>query len=129
MGPVCWTRKDHTVHEVGVEVSQEECEIEEVSINSVYLNNKQSLITAQLEMQVSNNAIRIPYKIDTSSEGNLILLYIFKNLFRNKSVEQLKMSLKSNIKLKKYSGMQIEQLGTCAVTIKFKNLKKQCVFL
>ena len=24
--------------------------------------------------------------------------------------------------------MQIEQLGTCAVTMKFKNLKKQCVF-
>ena len=24
--------------------------------------------------------------------------------------------------------MQIEQLGTCVVTIKFKNLKKQCVF-
>ena len=29
---VCWSRKDHTVHEVRVEVPQEECEIEEVSI-------------------------------------------------------------------------------------------------
>ena len=109
------------VHEVGVEVSQEECKIEEVSINSVYLNNKQLLITAQLEMQVSDNALKVPYKVDTGSEGNLMLLYIFKKLFRNKSVEQLKRSIKSNIKLKTYNGMQIEQLGMCAVTIKFKN--------
>ena len=38
------------VHEVEVDLSQEEGEIEEVGINSVYLNNKWSLITAQLEM-------------------------------------------------------------------------------
>ena len=47
---VCQSRKDHVVHEVGVEMAQEEGIIEEVSINSAYLNNKQSLITAQLEM-------------------------------------------------------------------------------
>ena len=57
-----------------------------------------------------------------------MLLYIFKKLFRNGSAEQLKKSIKSNIKLKTYNGMQIEQLGTCAVTISFKDLKKQCVF-
>ena len=51
-------------------------------------------------------------------------LYIFKKLFRNKSVEQLKRSIKSNIKLKTNNGMQIEQLGMCMVTIKFKNFKK-----
>ena len=112
------------VHEVGVEVSQEACETEEVSINSVYLNNKWSLITAQLEMQVNDNSLKVPYKIDTSSEGNLMSLYIFRKLFRKKSVEQLKRSIKSSIKLKTYDGMQIEQLGTCMVTIKFKNLKK-----
>ena len=116
-------------HEVGVEMAQEEGVIEQVSINSVYLNNKWLLITAQLEMQVGNNGLKVQYKIDTSSEGNLMLLYIFKKLFRNGLVEQLKRSIKSNIKLQTYNGMQIEQLGTCAVTIKFKDLKKQCVFL
>ena len=45
---VCQSRKDQVVHKVEVEVSQEEGKIEEVSINSVCLNNKQSLITAQL---------------------------------------------------------------------------------
>ena len=124
---VCWSRKDCAVHEVGVEIVQEEGIIEEVSINSVYLNNKRSLITAQLEMQVGNNALKVQYKIDTGSEGNLISLYIFKMLVRNELAEQLKRSIKSNIKLKTYNGMQIEQLGMCAVTIKFKDLKKQCV--
>ena len=79
---VCWSRKDHAVHEVGVELAQEEGMIEEVGINSVYLNNKWSLITAQLEMQVGNNALKVPYKIDTGSEGNLMPLYIFKKLFK-----------------------------------------------
>ena len=117
------------VHEVGVEMAQEEGIIEEVSINSVYLNNKWSLITAQLEMQVSNNALKVPYKIDTSSEGQLnATVYISEFFFRNKSVEQLERSIKSNIKLKTYNGMQIEQLGMCVVTIKFKNLKKRCVY-
>ena len=82
------------------------------------------LITSQLEIQVSDNVLKIPYKIDTSSEGNLMLLYIFKKLLRNKSVEQLKRSIKSNIKLKTCNGMEIEQLGMCVVTIKFKNFKK-----
>ena len=91
---MCQSRKDHAVHEVEVDVSQEEGEIEEVSINSVYLNNKQSLITTELETQVDKNTIKIPYKIDTSSEGNLMPLYIFKKLCGNRSVEQLKRSIK-----------------------------------
>ena len=86
---MCQSRKDHTVHEVEVEVSQEVDKIEEVSINSVYLNNKQLLITADLEMQVSKNTVKIPYKIDTGSEGNLMPLYIFKRLCGHQSIEQL----------------------------------------
>ena len=42
--------------------------------------------------------------------------------------EQLKRSIKGNIKLKTYYGTHVTQLGTCAVLIKFKNLKKLCVF-
>ena len=79
-------------------------------------------------MQVSKNPIKIPYKIDTGNEGNLVPLYIFKKLCGNRSVEQLKRSIKNNIKLKTYNGMQIEQLGMCMATIKFKNFKKKCVF-
>ena len=42
--------------------------------------------------------------------------------------EQLKGSIKSNIKLKTYNGTYITQLGTCPVTIEFKNSKKHWVF-
>ena len=41
---------------------------------------------------------------------------------------QLKRSVKGNIKLKTYNGMHITQLGTCTVHIKFKNIKKRCIF-
>ena len=78
-----------------MEVSQEDDEIEEVSINSVYLNNKLLLIIADLETQVSENTLKIPYKIDTGSEGNLKPLYIFKRLCEHQSIEQLKRSIKT----------------------------------
>ena len=72
-------------------------------------------------MQVGKTTIEVPYKIDTSSEGNLIPLYIFRKLIKNMPEEQLKGSIKGNIKLKTYNGTHITQLGTCAVLIKFKN--------
>ena len=51
---VCRSRRDHTVHEVEIEMVQEPQEegIETVSINSIYLNKNRLLITAHLEMQV-----------------------------------------------------------------------------
>ena len=48
-----------------------------VSINSLYINKKGSLIMAKLEVQADKTALEIPYKIDTGSEGNLMPLYIF----------------------------------------------------
>ena len=44
------------------------------------------------------------------------------------SEEQLKKSMKSNIKIKTYNGTHITQLGTCAVLVKFKSLKRHCIF-
>ena len=79
-------------------------------------------------MQAGKTALEIQYKIDTGSKGNLMPLYIFQKLFANMSKEQLKRSVKGNIKLKMYNGMDIMQLGTCAVQIKFKNIKKRCIF-
>ena len=67
------------VHEVGIEMgpdSQGE-DREIVSIKSLYLNRKWSLITANLETQVGETALEIPYKINTGSEDNLMPLYIF----------------------------------------------------
>ena len=127
---VCKSKGRGAVHEVEIEMgpdSQGE-DMEIMSINSLYLNRKWSLIMANLEMQVGETALEIPYKINTGSEGNLMPLYIFQKLFQNMSKEQLKRSVKGNIKVKTYNGMHIRQLGTCMVHIKFKNVKKRCIF-
>ena len=79
-------------------------------------------------MQVGKTALEILYKIDMGSEENLMPLYIFQKLFANMSDEQLKRSVKGNIRLKMYNGTHIMQLGMCAVQIKFKIIKKRCVF-
>ena len=67
------------MHEVEIEMgpdSQGE-DIEIVSINSLYLNRKWSLIMENLEMQAGETVLEISYKIYTGSEGNLMPLYIF----------------------------------------------------
>ena len=64
-------------------------EVETVSIDSVHLNKNQSLITTKLEMQAGRNTVEIPYKIDTGSEGNIMLLFMFRKLFKNTTEEQL----------------------------------------
>ena len=118
------------VHEVEIDMepdSQGE-DTEIVSINSLYINRKRSLIMAKWEMQVGKTALEILYKIDTGSKGNLMSLYIFQKLFANMSKEQLKRLMKENIKLKMYNGMCIMQLGACMVQIKLKNIEKRCIF-
>ena len=105
-----------------------EGEVETVSIDSVHLNKNQSLITAKLETQAGGNTIEILYKFDTGSEGNIMPLFMFKKLFRNTTEEQLQKSIQSHIRLKMYNKMHKTQLGMCAVVIKFKNIKKRCVF-
>ena len=127
---VCRSKRSHAVHEVETDMepgSQGE-NTEVVSINSLYINRTRSLIMAKLERQAGKTVLEIPYKIDTGSEGNIMLLYIFQKLFANMSNEQLKRSVKGNIRLKMYNGTHIMQLGMCAVQIKFKNIKKRCVF-
>ena len=84
---------------------------------------------AKLQMQAGKVLLEIPYKIDTGSEGNIMLLYIFQKLFPNIGKEQLKRSVKGNIKLKTCTHItHIMLLGMCAVQIKFKNITKRCTF-
>ena len=118
------------MHELEVEVAQEtqEAEIETVSINSVHLNINWSLITAYLGTQVGKSSVEIPYKIDTGNKGNIMPLYIFEKLFKDTTDEVLRKSIKSNIRLYTYNNTNITQLGMCVVLIKFKNVKKCCIF-
>ena len=93
---VCRSMRDHMAHGVEMEMAQapQEEVRETVSNNSVYLNRNQLLITVQLEKQVGKTILEAPYKIDTGNEDNLMPLYIFKRVFKNMSVEQLKGSIK-----------------------------------
>ena len=67
------------VHEVEIDMEPESQgeDTEIVSINSVYVNRKWSSIMAKVEIQVGKAVLEIPYKIDTGSEVNIMLLYIF----------------------------------------------------
>ena len=71
------------VNEMEQEVSQEyqEDDIEMVSINSVYMNKNQSMLTTKVDMHAGDNKVIIPYKIDIGSDGNIIPWYVFKKLF------------------------------------------------
>ena len=106
---VCRSKRNCTVHGVEIDMEPESQgeDTEVVSINSLYINRKRSLITAKFEMQVGKTVLEIPYKIDMGSEGNLMPLYIFRKLFANMSEEQLKRSVKGNIRLKMYNGTHI----------------------
>ena len=55
-----------------MKLDQEEGIIEEMSINSVYLNNKWLLVTAQLETQVGGHAINIPLLTPCNALSHLI---------------------------------------------------------
>ena len=71
------------VNDVEQEASREyrEDEIEVVSIDSVYMNINQLMLTTKLEMHTGDNKITIPYRIDTGSDGNIMPWYILKKLF------------------------------------------------
>ena len=61
-----------------------------MSIDSVHLNQNWLVITAHLETHAGESIVEVPYKIDTGSEGNIMPLCIFKKLFKNVTVEELK---------------------------------------
>ena len=90
------------VNKMEQEVSEEyrEDEIEMVSINSVYMNKNQLMLTVKLEMHTGNNKIAIPYKIDTGSDGNIMPWYIFKKMFQRVTEGELTKTIKNHIKLK-----------------------------
>ena len=55
--------------------------------------------------------------------------HIFKRLLKNIIEAKLKKTIKRHMKLKTHNKTVITQLGTCMVTINFKDNKKKCIFL
>ena len=106
-----------------------EGEVERVSINSVYMNKNQLMLTAKLEMHTGYSKITCLYKIDMGSDGNIMPWYIFKKLFpRVMEAEVEKKNIKKHIKPKTYNKTVITWLGTCTEIIDYKDNKKMCEF-
>ena len=114
--------------ELGTSQEYSKGTIEAVSIDSVHMKKNHSLLMVELETCAGNNKIIIPCKIDTGREGNIMLWHVFKRLFKNITGAELKKTVKGHIKLKTCNKTVITQLGTCMVTINFKDIKKRCVF-
>ena len=120
-------QKRQVVNKIEVETSHEysKGKIETVSIDFVHLNKSQSLLMVELEIHAGTNKIIILYKIDMGSKGNVMLWHIYKRLFKNLTEAELKKTVKRHIKLRTYNKTVITQLGTCVVTINFKDIKKR----
>ena len=94
------------MHELEVKEPQEvnEGNIETVSIDPLHLNKNWSLITAKLEMKACRNTIKILYKIDTGSEGNIMPLFIFEKI-----VQKYYRRATAKIHKKPYQAKNIQQ--------------------
>ena len=71
------------VHEIDISAVQEsqDKQIEIVNIDSVHLNRNQSVITASLDTFAGENKVKLPYKVNMGSEGNIMPFHIFKKIF------------------------------------------------
>ena len=80
---VCRSKKTRAVNELGQEIMHENTreDFKTVSINSIFFNKNQSILTANLKTLVGKKSISVPYKIDVGSNSNIMPLPIFKKLF------------------------------------------------
>ena len=63
--------------------------IESVSIDSIQLNKNCSVLTANLKTSAGHSNIIVPYMMDTGSNGNIMLLHMYKKLFPTVTNEQI----------------------------------------
>ena len=75
-------------------------ENELVSIYSIQLNKKHSVLTANLKMSAGQNNLMVPYKIDTGSHGNIMLLHMYNKLLPSITNEQLATTKSKNVLIK-----------------------------
>ena len=71
---------------------------------------------------------KIAYKIETGSDGNLILFSIFTKLFPRSTIAELNAGVNRSIVLKTYNQSNIEQLSRCSVQVRHNNKCVNCGF-
>ena len=78
---VCGSIRNRTVHNIEQEPDQYQDEgnyIDTVNINSINFNTKHSVKAANPKTSSNQVSIIVPYKVDTSSDRNIVPLYIYK---------------------------------------------------
>ena len=94
---MCRKRRARAVNEVEqetVQVSAEESSIDSVNIKSIHFNKSCSVITGNVKTLASKISVIVPYKVDTCSDGNIMVLYISKKLSPRTTKEQLAVTKK-----------------------------------
>ena len=76
------------MHEIEQEATNES-HIDTVTINSIRPDSKWSVLVAKLKTSLIQNRTRIPYKIDTDSDGNVMLLHILRVYFPKQQQKKL----------------------------------------
>ena len=97
------------IHRINKETDQyqREDDIYMVNINSINVNSKLSVITANLKTSSNQAIIVIPHNVDICSDENIMCLHNDKKLFSRASKEQLAATRNENIKLKAYNSTTI----------------------
>ena len=86
------------------------------------------IITSSLKIPSNQASITVPYKVDKSSDGNIIHLHIYKKIFPTATKEQLAATKNNNIQLKLYNRTAITQLSMCKLKLQHHYKQKNCKF-
>ena len=88
---VCRSRRTRAMNKVEQEAVQNDARenIELVNINSIQFNKNQYVLTASSKMSTGQSNIMVLYKIDTGSNGNILSLHVYKQLFPSIKNDQL----------------------------------------
>ena len=119
------SRRNTTVHNIEedpYQCSVEEDHIDMVNINSIIFNSKWLAITANPKILSSQVSIKIPYKVDKSSDGNIMPLHLYKKLFPMQKRTIGGNVLKNQIKM--YNKATVTQLGICKVKLEHNSVQK-----
>ena len=66
------------------------------------------------------------YKIDTNTDGNFMLIKMFKTIFPHTKITYVNNTMDRKIILHDYNNSCVPQMGVCRVTIINKGIEFQC---
>ena len=68
------------------------------------------------------------FKVDTGTDGNIMPITMFFNLFPKISLDTLEKTSEQSVNLYAYNNTPLKQLGMCSVKISFKKQSSICKF-